>query len=67
MTAILALETQVFPPAPASPFVQPGQIEYVIDNRFVTDTYSAIAKERSRGHAQRSRGGVPDANSKQRR
>jgi len=35
MTGILALEMKVHSAARASPFVQPGQMEYVIDNMFV--------------------------------
>jgi hypothetical protein len=40
-------EMQVFSATPASSFVQPGQIEYVIDNRFVTDTYDCSEQHKS--------------------
>src|SRR5262245_11652650 len=48
MTSIRALERQVFSAAPASPFMQPDQIEYVIVNRFVTETYNHGEQNKSR-------------------
>ena len=47
MKSILALETQVFSAAIASPFMQPDQIEYVIVNRFVTETYNHKGQNKS--------------------
>ena len=53
MKSILALETQVFSAATASPFMQPDQIEYVIVNRFVMETCDH--GEQNKSHADEDR------------